>query len=129
MKRILMAAIVLFAVGFLSACSTDGTFTNDKKDSPQEEIKEEVEEEVEEEIEERLLQLTVEQLVMYNGEDGNPAYIAVNGVIYNVTDVSAWSGGSHNGGVAGTDVSNLIGNAPHGESVLEDLVIVGEIVE
>lgn len=34
------------------------------------------------------LELTLEELAAYDGKDGNPAYIAVDGVIYDVTDVS-----------------------------------------
>ena len=43
------------------------------------------------------LELTLEELAEYDGKDGNPAYIAVDGVIYDVTDVSFWRGGEHNG--------------------------------
>ncbi len=75
------------------------------------------------------LQLTLEELAMYDGKDGNDAYIAVNGTIYDVTGVSAWNEGTHNGGMAGTDVSQLINSAPHGESVLDNLTIVGELIE
>ncbi len=76
-----------------------------------------------------MLQLTLEELAMYDGKDGNDAYVAVDGVIYDVTGVSAWTGGSHNGNMAGTDVSDVIANAPHGESVLDGLTVVGELVE
>ena len=63
---------------------------------------------------------------MYNGKDGNKAYIAVEGDIYDVSDV--WVSGEHNGYNAGTDVTNFITSAPHGKSVLDDLVKVGELV-
>jgi predicted heme/steroid binding protein len=76
-----------------------------------------------------LLQLTVAELAMYDGQDGNDAYVAVNGIIYDVTGVSAWTGGSHNGNMAGQDLSNVINNSPHGTSVLEGLTVVGELVE
>jgi len=120
MKRLLMIIMVLFTIGLLSACNTGGTFRDDNKEV--------VEDPHEDEIDE-LLKLTIDQLAIYNGENGNPSYIAVSGVIYEITNVSAWSSGSHNGGVAGTDITDLIDDAPHSESVLEDLEIVGEIVE
>ena len=62
-----------------------------------------------------LLQLTLEELKMYDGQNGNPAYIAVDGVIYDVTNVSPWSGGKHNGFTAGQDLTDAIKNvSPHG---------------
>ena len=123
MKKIMIIIFALFALVFLSACNTNGTFSNDNEDDLKKDVIE-----VKEENDE-LMKLTIEQLAMYNGENGNPSYIAVNGVVYNITGVSAWASGSHNGGVAGTDVTELIGGAGHGESVLEDLEIVGEILE
>ena len=76
-----------------------------------------------------LLRLTVEELAEFNGKDGNNAYVAVNGVIYDVTGVSAWTNGSHNGASAGNDVSSFINGAPHGDSVLSDLDVVGELID
>ena len=72
---------------------------------------------------------TVDELAEYNGKDGNPAYVAVNGIIYDVTDVEAWTGGTHNGNMEGKDVTDAITKAPHGESTLKDLEIVGELVD
>ncbi|NLF27234.1 MAG: hypothetical protein GX592_04990 [Clostridiales bacterium] len=73
------------------------------------------------------IELTIEELAAYNGKDGQPAYVAVNGVIYDVTDVAAWKNGAHNGNVAGKDLTGAIKGAPHGESVLKDLPIVGKL--
>lgn len=33
---------------------------------------------------------TTEELAAFNGQNGNPAYIAVDGVVYDVTKVSTW---------------------------------------
>ena len=73
------------------------------------------------------LYLTLEELAMYDGQGDNMGYIAVDGVIYDVTGVAAWTGGTHNGNMAGTDVSDVIDNAPHGDSVLDGLTVVGEL--
>ena len=32
-------------------------------------------------------------LAKYNGQNGNPAYVAVIGKVYDVTDSPAWTGG------------------------------------
>ena len=34
---------------------------------------------------------TLEELAKYNGKDGNPAYVAVNGIVYDVTNNAAWA--------------------------------------
>ena len=77
-----------------------------------------------------LIQLTIEELAMYDGTDGNAAYIAVDGVIYDVSNSSRWNNGTHNGFSAGQDLSEQIKNiSPHGISVLDGIPVVGEIVE
>ena len=76
-----------------------------------------------------LLQLTLEELKQYDGQNGNPAYIAVDGVIYDVTNVPQWSGGKHNGYTAGQDLTDAIKNkSPHGVSKLQGGPVVGELV-
>ena len=72
--------------------------------------------------------MTLEELAQYNGKDGNPAYIAVDGVIYDVSDVSQWKDGEHNGFSAGQDLTDEIKNiSPHGVSKLTGLPVVGRL--
>ena len=69
-------------------------------------------------------------LAKYNGQNGNPAYVAVNGKVYDVTDSPAWTGGEHHGNLAGTDVTDaLLNKSPHGEKVLAKLPMVGKLVD
>ena len=76
------------------------------------------------------LELTLEELKQYDGKNGNPAYVAVDGIIYDVTNVPAWKNGEHNGYSAGNDLTDIIKNkSPHGVKNLEGLPIVGKIVE
>lgn len=71
----------------------------------------------------------LEELAMYDGQDGNPAYIAIDGIVYEVTDVSQWSGGKHNGYTAGQDLTEEMQSAPHGFSKLSGLTAVGVLAE
>lgn len=77
-----------------------------------------------------LLELTANDLEKYNGKDGNPAYVAVDGVIYDVTNIPEWANGEHkNGLTAGKDLTDEIKKqSPHGLSVLEKLTIVGKLI-
>lgn len=76
------------------------------------------------------LELTLEELAVYNGKDGNPAYIAVDGVIYDVSNSSRWKDGEHNGYSAGQDLTDEIKNkSPHGVSTLSRMPVVGRIKE
>lgn len=69
-------------------------------------------------------------LSKYNGQNGNQAYVAVNGKVYNVTDSPAWINGKHHGNLAGTDVTDaLLNKSPHGEKVLAKLPLVGRLVD
>ncbi len=87
-------------------------------------------EEVASEEDDGLLRLTLQELKAYNGVDGQPAYIAVDGLIYDVTNSSAWSGGGHNNYDAGQDLSEpLKEKSPHGPSKLKNIPQIGIIVE
>ncbi|WP_290068715.1 cytochrome b5 domain-containing protein, partial [Lactobacillus intestinalis] len=46
-------------------------------------------------------EFTLEELKKYNGKNGNPAYIAVNGKVYDVTNNPHWKNGEHHGYEAG----------------------------
>lgn len=48
---------------------------------------------------------TVEELAEFNGKDGKPAYVAVNGTVYDVSSLARWAGGTHFGMMAGRDLS------------------------
>ena len=76
------------------------------------------------------LVLTLDELAQYDGQDGNPAYIAVDGVIYDVTNVSQWSSGEHNGYNAGNDLTSEIKTvSPHGVSKLVGITVVGKLAD
>jgi predicted heme/steroid binding protein len=68
-----------------------------------------------------------EVLAKYNGKDGNPAYIAVDGTVYDVTDVPQWKDGMHADKYeAGKDVTNELNTqAPHSASKMDGVPIVG----
>lgn len=78
----------------------------------------------------QMMEFTKDQLEEYDGDDGMPIYIAIDGIVYDVSDISAWSTGKHQDLVeAGEDLSDYIKNAPHGKTVLENLPIVGTLVD
>lgn len=69
------------------------------------------------------------ELSMYNGKDGNPPYVAVNGIVYDVTNNAAWGGATHFGLVAGTDVTSQFASCHKGQQILSKLKVVGKVVE
>ncbi|UUX35440.1 cytochrome b5 domain-containing protein [Fundicoccus culcitae] len=71
---------------------------------------------------------SAEELATFNGQDGNPAYIAVDGTVYDVTNFAAWEGGEHQGKVtAGTDATDIFNDeSPHDTAFLEALPVAGK---
>jgi len=59
-------------------------------------------------------QFTERELQQYDGSRGKPAYIAYDGVVYDVTASSLWYGGLHKDlHYAGTDLTRTLRKAPH----------------
>ncbi|NMM63839.1 cytochrome B5 [Clostridium sp. P21] len=75
-----------------------------------------------------LRKFTIEELSKYDGSMGKPAYVAVNGVVYDVSRSSVWGGGTHFGLYAGKDLSEEFKGC-HGDKIeiLKSLPVVGNI--
>lgn len=73
-------------------------------------------------------QFTLEELAKYNGSNGKPAYVAVEGIVYDVSLSSPWGGGTHFGLYAGKDLTKEFKGC-HSEEVkiLESLPKVGQL--
>lgn len=73
---------------------------------------------------------TQEELAQFNGQNGQPAYVAIAGTVYDVSGKDAWQGGKHHGNVAGQDLTDILLNkSPHGDKVLKGLPVVGKLVQ
>lgn len=70
---------------------------------------------------------TSDELSRYNGRNGNPAYVAVNGIVYDITSNAAWGGATHFGLTAGTDVSSQFASCHAGQPILSKLKVVGKM--
>lgn len=73
-------------------------------------------------------EFTIEELAKYDGSMGKPAYAAVNGIVYDLSLISAWGGGTHFGLYAGRDLSKEFKSC-HGNKIeiLKNIPIVGRI--
>ncbi|VAW45297.1 hypothetical protein MNBD_GAMMA03-990 [hydrothermal vent metagenome] len=80
------------------------------------------------------INLTLEQLAYYDGMEGRLAYVAVENIIYDVTQSRLWRGGvhdpSHNKAIAGRDLTDVLKyQAKHGIEHLQRFPIVGYVIE
>lgn len=67
------------------------------------------------------------ELSKYDGRNGNPAYVAVNGVVYDVTNNAAWAAASHFGLSAGRDLTGAHASCHANQDVLSKLKVVGRL--
>jgi len=72
--------------------------------------------------------ITLQELSKYDGKDGNPAYVAVNGTVYDVTNNAAWAAATHFGLTAGKDLTNEFAYCHAGQPILSKLKAVGKLV-
>jgi predicted heme/steroid binding protein len=73
-------------------------------------------------------EFTLEDLAEYDGRDGRPAYVAFEGVVYDVTESAMWDEGDHEGQhQAGHDLTAEHEDAPH-EPYVTDFPEIGRLV-
>ena len=111
MKKLFSLIVIsVMALTILAACGNTNTVTETPVGEP--------------------IELTLEELSTYDGKDGNKAYIAVDGNIYDVTNIKQWVGGEHNGYFAGKELTTEIKTiSPHGLTPIQSLTPIGTIVD
>lgn len=77
-------------------------------------------------MQDELKEFSREELATFNGENGQPVYIAHDDKVYDVSESKLWKTGNHmRRHQAGTDLTEEIGGAPHGIEVFEKFPQVG----
>lgn len=113
MKPLLMALLLTLTLT-LGACATDSTSTP-MTEAPATQPADRT--------------FTTAELAAYNGQNGQPAYVAVDGVVYDVTNNPAWSGGNHNGVQAGQDLSRLLPSSHRADMRFDRNPVVGTLTD
>jgi predicted heme/steroid binding protein len=73
--------------------------------------------------------LTPDELLQFNGEEGQPALFACNGEVFEVTGSKLWKNGIHVGRhPAGRDLTEALKLAPHGEDKVLAMPKVGRLI-
>lgn len=76
-------------------------------------------------------EFTLAEIAEFDGQNGNRCVVAVNGIVYEISDSSLWVNGSHttSSGRAfcGADLSDVITQSPHGSSKLSSSSKVSEL--
>lgn len=74
-------------------------------------------------------EFTKEELALYNGKNGKPAYIAYKGKVYDVSTSFLWKDGNHQVlHEAGIDLTEAMEQAPHREEVLGRFPVIGILI-
>lgn len=73
-------------------------------------------------------EFTIDEIAQYDGKQGKPSYVAVNGNVYDVSKVLQWEGGNHFGMIAGKNLSDEFMTCHDGSlQILQKLPVVGVI--
>jgi predicted heme/steroid binding protein/uncharacterized membrane protein len=74
-------------------------------------------------------ELTLDDLAVYDGKEGRPAWFAFDGKIYDATQSKLWKQGVHMGRHnAGSDLTEALSLAPHGPEKVAAMTAVGELI-
>jgi predicted heme/steroid binding protein len=91
----------------------------------EEPVTETVDDEPEEEETTQTTVFNAQTLANYDGREGRAAYIAIDGVVYDVTSSPRWPNGQHNGFQAGQDLSRQIPQNHRADMRFERFPVVG----
>jgi predicted heme/steroid binding protein len=67
---------------------------------------------------------TLQELTQYDGLNGSPAYLAIHGIVYDVTSVQLLRDGRHHDVFPGRDVSEQF---VHNQAILNRLQVIGRL--
>ncbi len=74
-------------------------------------------------------EMTLDELSSFDGKEGRPAYVVYKGMVYDMTNSRLWRNGAHMmKHHAGTDLTVMLKNAPHGEDKVLAMPQVGMCV-
>ena len=71
---------------------------------------------------------TKAQLALRNGQDKPQIWIALNGLIYEVSSSRLWRDGKHYEHWAGQDLTDELADAPHNENVFDKFDPIGKLI-
>ena len=105
--------LLLLAVLAMAACSPSGSSAGTTTPEGTEQV------------------FSLEELAQFDGLEGRQAFIAVDGIVYDVTDIAQWKDGIHQGRFqAGKDYSDEIrSESPHGTAMLSRAKLIGVLAE
>lgn len=72
---------------------------------------------------------TKEELAKFNGENGAKSYFAYKGNVYDATGNPHMKASKNHGNLAGKDITEALSHSPHGDSVIQNLPIVGKLAD
>lgn len=75
-----------------------------------------------------MLKMTEKELEKYDGTGGNPCYVAYRGNIYDVTESPLFIDGMHFEHYAGSDLTEVLRDSPHGDDVFSEFPIIGTLI-
>ncbi len=74
---------------------------------------------------------TLKELREFDGRDGRPAYVGLDGKVYDLTGSDMWPDGTHEAcpdGIAGEDLTDVMEDAPlNHRDALERFPVVGTL--
>ena len=70
---------------------------------------------------------SLQQLSLRNGQDREEIWVAVDGIIYDLSSSRLWHNGTHYEHWAGQELAHELSDAPHLPDVLRKFPVVGKL--
>ena len=71
--------------------------------------------------------ITRAQLALRNGQDKPEVWVALHGIVYDVTSSRLWRSGKHYEHWAGQDLTDELKDAPHNANVFDKFKPIGKL--